>query len=211
MRRFLIVCWLLAPVAAGAYHFGPGQDRMILDDAAAEIERAQELAATAQAVTEADGDDAAREAWAEAAEAYEDALQALPDDRVSESRRMRLELAKAKMHISKLPQANSDLQSLVQELREDADADEKLATDAQDALANSQYYMTWLLRLEGKGRERWEPEIESARQLYKQLAAQAQAAGDTDGYERLQKDLESSIRLARMNLDELQGLPLPGQ
>ena len=44
----------------------------------------------------------------------------------------------------------------------------------------SQYYMTWLMRLEGLSADEWEPEIESARQTYRLLAEQAEAAGDQD-------------------------------
>jgi hypothetical protein len=78
-------------------------------------------------------------------------------------------------------------------------------------MANAQYYMTWLMRLEGLGRDAWEPEIESARQTYKLLAEQAEQRGDTPAAKTHQEDLESAIRLARLDLSELQGLPLPSQ
>ena len=83
--------------------------------------------------------------------------------------------------------------------------------DARGALANAQYYTTWLMRLEGLSREEWEPEIEASRQNYKLLAEHAEEAGDEAAAEQARSDLESSIRLARMDLDELQGLPLPSQ
>jgi hypothetical protein len=78
-------------------------------------------------------------------------------------------------------------------------------------MANSQYYITWLMRLEGHTQEVWEPEIETARQTYKLLAEQAQAKGDTTAVKKHTEDLEAAIRLARMDLGELQGLPLPSQ
>ena len=84
----------------------------------------------------------------------------------------------------------------------------KLLTEARSTLANSQYYMTWLMRLEGYGQEVWEPEIEAARQTYKLLAEQA---ADPKERQRHQEDLEAAVRLARMDLGELQGLPLPSQ
>ncbi len=63
------------------------------------------------------------------------------------------------------------------------------------------------MRLEGAPREEWEPRIESARQTFKQLAGDASGAARQEA----QEDLESAIRLARMDLSELQGLPLPSQ
>ena len=59
--------------------------------------------------------------------------------------------------------------------------------------------------MEGLPQEEWEPEIESSRQHFRLLAEKSSA--DKNGY---QEKLESAIRLARMDLTELQGLPLPG-
>jgi hypothetical protein len=67
------------------------------------------------------------------------------------------------------------------------------------------------MRLEGYQREDWEPEIEAARQNFSLLAEQAEAGGDAAGARRHEEDLESAVRLARMDLAELQGLPLPSQ
>lgn len=67
------------------------------------------------------------------------------------------------------------------------------------------------MRLEGLSREEWEPHIESARQHYKLLAESASDEGTPQLVLQHQKDLESTIRLARMDLGDLQGLPLPSQ
>jgi hypothetical protein len=67
------------------------------------------------------------------------------------------------------------------------------------------------MRLEGEPREVWEPEIEASRQTYRLLAEQALAADDTAAAEGNQEDLEAAIRLARMDLSELQALALPSQ
>ena len=90
-------------------------------------------------------------------------------------------------------------------------ADEKLLQDARAALAHSQYYMTWLMRLEGQARETWEPEIENARQTLRLLQGQAEQDGDQAAAKSFRENLESTIRLARMDLSDLQGLPLPSQ
>src|SRR5690606_8609296 len=54
-------------------------------------------------------------------------------------------------------------------------------------------------------------EIESARQTFRMLAEQAEAAGDIAAAKRHSEDLEAAIRLARMHLSELEALALPSQ
>ena len=71
--------------------------------------------------------------------------------------------------------------------------------------------MTWLMRLEGLSRDEWEPEIESARQNYRMLAETAESSGKSEQAKKQRENLEASIRLARLDLTDLQGLPLPNQ
>src|SRR5262245_26162629 len=106
MRKVLLFVWLLLPAAFGAYHYGPGQERLRSDRAAEATERAEKAAyaARAKAVVVGDGDEAVRELWAQAEEAYTEALELLPSDQVAESRALRLERAKAQMFVSKLPE-----------------------------------------------------------------------------------------------------------
>ena len=197
MRILFLSAWLLLVPVALAYHFGPGQAQQKLDATAKKLAEAQRLVAA--------------ENHAAAVEAFTDALKLLPDGHTAEARKIRLERAKAQMLAKQLPQAHADLTALVDELSEDAAADPKLLAEARSVLANSQYYLTWLMRLEGLGREVWEPEVESARQIYRHLAEQAQTRGDAAAAKTHLEDLESTIRLARMDLSELQGLPLPSQ
>ena len=211
MRKLYVFAWLLLPVAAGAYHYGPGQERVAADRAAEAAERGAELAREAAAIQARDGDLPAKGTWFEAEAAFAEALDLLPAGRLAEARALRLERAKAQMMISKLPDARRDLAALVEELLEDPAADPELVADARGSLASAQYYTTWLMRLEGLPREEWEPEIEASRQNYKLLAERAGQAGDEAAAAQAREDLESSIRLARMDLDELQGLPLPSQ
>ena len=197
MRILFLTGWLLVPVIAAAWHYGPGQERMQLDRIASLLAQADQAANAQQ--------------WEQADELYEEALRVLPTDRVAEIRRVRLERAKAQMLAHKLPVAHQDLRDLVQELTSDPSADPQVLAEARSALANAQYYVTWLMRLEGYAREDWEPEIEASRQNFSLLAEQAEAKGDSAGAKKHEEDLESAIRLARMDLAELQGLPLPSQ
>lgn len=194
MRNLLLCGWLLLPIGAWAYHEGPGQDHLAREEAAAVLDRAH-LAASE--------DDAAR-----AVELYEEALELLPADDLDHARRIRLELNKARLLSGGLPDARQELESLVADLAAEDGADPQLLARAREALANSQYYLTWLMRLEGLQREEWEPQIEAARQNYRLLAECTQDAGMVG---RHQEDLESAVRLARLELEDLQGLPLPGQ
>ncbi len=211
MRKALLFVWLLLPVAAFAYHYGPGQDHLRVDRAASAMSRGEAAARAARDVAAREGDEAARPLWAEAEEAFTEALAELPIDRVREARAMRIERAKAQMFISKLPDARRDLGALVDELVADSGADAAQLADARGALAGAQYYTTWLMRLEGAPREEWEREIESSRQNYKLLAEQSARSGDDRAARTSQENLESAIRLARMELKDLAGLPLPSQ
>lgn len=197
MRIVLAVGWLMVPVLAWAWHAGPGQQYVKLDEANVFVVNAK--------------DALAKKDFARAADEFDAALRALPEGQVAEGRRIRLERDKAMMMAQKLPEAHEDLDNLVAEMQADPKVDPKLLADARAALANSQYYVTWLMRLRGHARDEWEPEIEGARQTYRMLAEQAEATGDETMMAQYQADCESAIRLARLELDELQGLQLPCQ
>jgi hypothetical protein len=205
MQKLALSLWCLLPLGGLAYHLGPGQELVEVDAAAA---AAAEGRAHARAAAELTGPDAPSE-WALAVAAFERALDLLPPGNEAARRALVLERARARMLCSELPRANAELAALVEELAGDPTADAELVRAAQRAWASSEYYMTWLQRLEGVPREDWEPRIEGARQTYKQLALDPAASAD----ERrgASEDLESAIRLARMDLGELQGLPLPSQ
>jgi hypothetical protein len=211
MRRLLLCLWLTLPIGAGAYHYGPGQDRMALDEASRLMAEADAHARQAEALAVDQGDALARDAWRDAELAYAGALDLLPRDRVHERRSLTLERSKCRMFLSELPEAAGDLQGLVDEMVEDEASDGPLLADARHTLANAQYYMTWLMRLEGRARDEWEPRIEASRQTFRLLAEQAEVTGDEAARARSLEDLESAVRLARMDLTELQGLPLPSQ
>lgn len=197
MRGILLSAWLLVPAAVAAYHYGPGQQRMSIDGAAYQLREADRLVAAAK--------------WPQAIAAYDDALAVLPANQVDASRRARLERAKAKLEVGRLPEAYDELFELTNEIAPDESTPADLRTETRDAMASVQYYLTWLMRLEGEPREKWEPEIEAARQNYRLLAEQSTAAGETDAAATHSQDLEAAIRLARMDISELQALPLPKQ
>lgn len=197
MRTLGLLVWLMVPVLVGAYHYGPGQEKLRLDDVSRLLADADRLAA--------------EEHWSQASSEYEKALALLPPGRIDESRRIKLQRAKVQMLDRQLPEANAALRDLVDQVEADRSADPRLRDDARSALANSEYYLTWLMRLEGLGAADWEPQIEDARQTYRLLAEEADARGDTASAKKYREDLESTIRLSRMELAQLQGLDLPRQ
>ena len=194
MKIALITFWLLLPLGFAAWHFGPGQEHLERDDANALIKKA-EVALE-------------KEHYTEAIKNWSDAIGKLTKEDVSLSRRLELEIAKAKMLNKKLPEAREELAELMVRLDEDPKADPGLRDETRAALANSRYYMTYLMKLEGLPDAAWEPEIEAARQEYKLLA---ETAGDSALAKTSADDLEAAIRLARMDPAELYGLPIPNQ
>lgn len=191
MRIILVTLWLLIPLGFAAYHFGPGQEQVKLDDTEALLSDARSAVAN--------------ENWSIAIETYQKALAKLPKEEKDTSIRIQLEIAKAKMQNARLPEAREDLAEIVAQLNDDDSAPSELKEEALSTLANARYYMTYLMKLEGLPVEEWEPEIEAARQEYKLLA---QTGSDK---EKHLADLESAIRLARAEPKELYGLPIPSQ
>lgn len=202
MRRTLLAGWLMLLPMGGLYHLVAGPAHREMDLIGDSLREARQHVANEQ--------------WFEAVPAFEKALEGMPEELTRENRALRLELAQAKMNASKLPDAHADLKGLLDELladdeSADRESNARLEREVRETLANSQFYMTWLMRLEGLPASEWEPEIESARQNYRMLAATAEQAGDSADLEEQQKNLEAAIKLARLDLGDLQGLPLPNQ
>ena len=197
MRILLIVAWLFVGLGGAIFHFGPGQEKL-------ELDRINRLLKQARSAVESNE-------FQDAVTRYDEVLAALPGEKKSEANSIVLEKAKAQMMAAELPQARQSLETLLTDVRADENSDPRFEAEVQSTLANSQYYMTWLMRLEGLPEEEWKPEIEAARQHYTSLTKTAEQLGDAELLERSSEDLESSIRLARMDLGDLQALPLPSQ
>ncbi len=196
MRGAVLCLWLLFPAAVLAYHYGPGQQQLVIDDAGFYLRQAQQRVA--------------KEEWSRAVEQYTLALELLPETETDTIRKARLERSKAQMLCGELPAAYDDLTLLVEELETDSTAPADFENQARLALANAQYYVTWLMRLEGQPRDEWEPQIEAARQNYRRLA-ELPENGNAEATLAREEDLEAAIRLARLDLSDLQALAMPSQ
>ncbi len=197
MKILILTLWCLIPLGLLAYHYGPGREMMTLDATASVIDQAKSKVAAAD--------------WPAAIAAYEESLAKLPKDRISEARRIRLELAKARMESAELPKAREELAALADDLAQDPTADAGLRDETLATLASARFYMTYLMKLEGLPDSEWEPEIEAARQEQKLLVQRATDAGDTVAASKHADNLESTIRLARMEPEELYGQAIPKQ
>jgi hypothetical protein len=197
MKAALISIWLFLGLSGLIFHLGPGQELKKYDAVNRQIQTARQKVSL--------------ENYSEALASFDKALAELPEDRFDLNRQLRLEKAKTQMLDRQLPEARLALESLMDELMQEKLGDSSLGLQTREALANSQYYVTWLMRLEGVPREEWEPEIEASRQNYRWLAEAADSMGDAEEIKRRREDVEAAVRLARLDLSELQALPLPCQ
>jgi len=190
-KKLMLGVWLLIPVALLAYHYGPGQARVAQDKAALKIAEAKALEA--------------KEDWASAYRVWGEALAGTPAEDTQTRFQLRLAQARARIPMGGLPEAMKDMSSLLTEATQ-ANADKALLNEIRGSLANSQYYVAWLMRLEGAPGEEWMLPAEGARQNFRLLSENTKGVKVEEDYE---KNLEAVIRLERMSLEELQGQPLP--
>ncbi|HMN40563.1 MAG TPA: hypothetical protein PKE29_06920 [Phycisphaerales bacterium] len=202
-HRVLWAIWAIVPVAAIALHMGPGQRLLASDRAGDHLSRA--LAAEAA------------EDYATAATEYAAAKADLPEDRTAERARLSLREAKANVFAGNLIEGAAQLESLITELgtptlRGGSLSESESATlldETRDALGTAAYFTAWTMRLEGAAADEWKPETELARQQFRLLAETAIASGDKQLADAATKNDEQVIRLERMDISELAGLPLP--
>src|SRR5271170_7564239 len=117
MRTFVLLGWLMVPVVVGAYHYGPGQEKLRLDDVSRVLADADRLAA--------------EQDWQAASARYEQAVALLPAGRIADARRIRLQRAKVQMFGHQLPEANAALRDLVDQIEDDKTAEPQLRDQAR--------------------------------------------------------------------------------
>lgn len=193
-RPVLVWIWLLVPALVAALHFGPGQASLGRDKAAWFLSEARSSEA--------------KEQWTAAIAAYDRAIEALPAEGGVEARLRILQArSEARILAGDLPEAIEDLRQLLSKALESG-VDAGLAGSLRESLASAQYHAAWLMRLEGAERSEWTAQNDDARQHFRWLAENAPAEG-TGAREGHLKNLEATLRLAQMDISELQGLPLP--
>lgn len=193
MRRFLSIVWLIVPVGVIAWHYGPGQNSLSRD-------RASRFIADAKMAE-------SKDEWKSARDLYRQAMMILPTGDADVRLSVQLAQAKTRMYLGELPEAMEEVDGLLEDALHNG-ASPALTSEIRATSGMMHYYVAWLMRLEGAETEEWTEQTEIARQQYRLLSEDALGAGDSAavGY---QKNLESVIRLERMDLSELKGLPLP--
>ncbi|MAW76783.1 MAG: hypothetical protein CMJ95_05245 [Planctomycetes bacterium] len=191
-KKLLWTVWAVVPALLAIWWFGPGQDLQARTRVASTVE---------QAMTAADGED-----WKLAAELFGQAIGEAPANSPESNRWLRLRASHSEFMSGNTWNGISGMEEVLSEIK---DTDPELARDARARIAAAQYFATWKLRLEGAKPEVWKPEAEKARQHFRLLAEDAEARGAKET-EDLKKNVESVIWLERLDLAELQSLPLPG-
>ena len=191
LRKIIILAWCAMPLIAIAWHYGPGQPALARDVAATHLTSARAAELQADYVT--------------AGQALVSALAALPPD---DPERPRLELEQAVVNAASgdLLLGMEQMSDLLKRLSEKGEGDGTLARATRNELGQAHYHAAWLMRLEGAGTEEWTEEVDAARQHFRLLS---ETASDASEAETCAKNLESAIRLQRLDLTELKGLPLP--
>lgn len=194
MRKIPVLLWILVPVAVVALHFGPGQRFDARD-------RAGEMLMGARSA-------AADEKWDDAVGLFGKAHEILSQESPTIRHRVALERARAMIHKGELPEGMGELSTILDEMTSTGEPEVDLVREVRSELASASYYAGWLLRLEGADTEEWMRETEVARRQFRLLAEQPDK-DDPAGRDVFRKNLEATVRLQRMDLSELQGLPLP--
>ena len=162
MKKWLILAWLLIPVALVSYHFGPGQAALAYRQAQTHLTQAQQL--------EQNGH------FDEAIDRYGETLAALPEtdepspDLLLRRDQLRLAQVRARFQLGRLAETLDRLNALIEEIERDHGADSTLAEDARDLLGRVHYQAMVALRLESAEESVWIKHWELARQNFRFLA-----------------------------------------
>ena len=89
MRKLFIFIWLLVPLGAAAYHFGPGQQKIKIDQTDQHIGLAENHLSNGE--------------FAEAVIEFDQALSLLPKENISTANRLRLEKARLQHLLNPFP------------------------------------------------------------------------------------------------------------
>jgi hypothetical protein len=188
-RKMMVATWLVTPVVLLGLHYGPGQRTLAADRVKASVALAQDAEATQD--------------WAKAAAAWREAIAAVPEQDKDQRVRLTLKYQMARVMHGELPQALEETAALLDQARA-WKVGEPVERELRADLGAMHYWAAWLMRLEGAASGEWEPVADQARQHFRFLAETEPTGADAQ-----KKNLESTVRLIRMDLSELQGLPLP--
>jgi hypothetical protein len=194
MKRWLLLLWLLAPLPAVVWHFGPGQKWLAHDHAHALIRQAQQAEL--------------QKNWTQAESLFRAAAGRVGNTDPTVRMQLEVALVRARYQQGAAVDAIDGADRILSDARF-ATLPDPLQREARELAGRIHYYAAWVMRLEGARRELWGEEAELARQNYRLLTESSFDAGKMGYGQTQQTNLESAVRLQRMSLTELMGRPLP--
>ncbi len=187
-KKWLVMVWLLIPVALLSYQFGPGQKYLAWKDASALRDEAVQQESEKH--------------WEQALTAYGQAAGAVPsqgDDASAAALardQLRLAQIRSAFQLGKLDDTLTDLRQFVEAASATHGPESDLACDARDFLGRVHYQAMIALRLESAKKEVWMKHWELSRQNFRFLAEHSKAA--RNALDR--KNLEVVIKSANIPL-----------
>lgn len=198
MKKWLVLVWLLVPVALVSYHFGPGQEALAWREADEYRHAALDL--------ERDGN------WEQAVDAYQQSLNSLPpfgdDDQASVLSRDQLRLAqiRTRFQLGKLEETIANLRAFADEVEAAHGLASSIALESRELLGRVHFQAMVALRLESAEEAVWKKQWELARQNYRFLAEHSPRT--RNGVDR--KNLEVVIKSADLPPDAFPPPPAGG-
>jgi len=198
MKKWLVLLWLLVPVALVSYHFSAGVEAIAWREADEYRRTAKDHEAAGQ--------------WEPAIEAYQQALNAMPatadaDPASREARdQMRLAQIRARFQLGRLDETVSSLRAFLDEVEQTHGPRSDTAYDARDLLGRVHFQTMVAMRLESAEAEVWKRQWELSRQNFRYLAERTD--GPRNALDR--KNLEVVIKSADLPVLALPPPPTGG-
>jgi hypothetical protein len=186
LKKWLILAWLLIPVALVSYHYGPGQKELAWKTANEHRNAARAFEKEGQ--------------WDKAAEEYGKAMSNVPlnsdDASAAALARDQLRLAQinAAFNLGKLDVTLTDLRQFVEQVAVTHGEDSPLMYDARDLLGRVHFNTMIAMRLEAAEESVWMKQWELSRQNFRFLAEHSSPR--RNGLDR--KNLEVVIKSAEL-------------
>lgn len=159
IRKFLVLLWMLFPVAVAGYHFNEGPKQMARERAYLKLLDIRRM----ERQKEPD--------WQEIVAQYNGLLEELPHDEdplvLCE---IRLAIGTARLEMLDLETAITDLTLLLQETAAVYGENARITRGVREQLGKAHYYATWVLKTNGAPESQWRPFADRARQLFRYLA-----------------------------------------
>lgn len=149
----------------------------------------------------------ASDAWKVAADRYFVVEQLLGD--ADDAIEIKWAKARALVRAGEIWNGIDELQSIIDGAEFEGRGDATIAIAAREELAAAHYYGARILRDEGRSAAMWREASGVARQQYRYLAERAEAEGQADMADDLQRNLERVLDLEQSGQAELIAKPLP--